>query len=153
MGLGIGEGNGNPLQYSCLENPSDRGTWRAKVIGSHRRLHLGTLVFNTVGCVQAFPLVWSHRSKALKWCTSVTAQSQPKSLLSRQQIVHPGEVRADRPEGVASACLGFPFLYFLSPPHWDLICSCICKIGLISVRRVQRKRELIGQSGKKREMY
>ena len=26
-----GEGNGNPLQYSCLENPRDRGTWRAIV--------------------------------------------------------------------------------------------------------------------------
>ena len=24
-----GEGNGNPLQYSCLENPMDRGEWRA----------------------------------------------------------------------------------------------------------------------------
>ena len=24
-----GEGNGNPLQYSCLENPMDRGTWWA----------------------------------------------------------------------------------------------------------------------------
>ena len=23
----IGEGNGNPLQYSCLENPRDRGAW------------------------------------------------------------------------------------------------------------------------------
>ena len=26
-----GEGNGNPLQYSCLENPVDRGAWRATV--------------------------------------------------------------------------------------------------------------------------
>ena len=26
-------GNGNPLQYSCLENPIDRGTWRATVHG------------------------------------------------------------------------------------------------------------------------
>ena len=26
-----GEGNGNPLQYSCLENPMDRGAWRATV--------------------------------------------------------------------------------------------------------------------------
>ena len=26
-----GEGNGNPFQYSCLENPKDRGSWRAKV--------------------------------------------------------------------------------------------------------------------------
>ena len=26
-----GEGNGNPLQYSCLENPLDRGAWWATV--------------------------------------------------------------------------------------------------------------------------
>ena len=26
-----GGGHGNPLQYSCLENPMDRGAWRAKV--------------------------------------------------------------------------------------------------------------------------
>ena len=29
----IGEGNGNPLQYSCLENPRDRGAWWAAVHG------------------------------------------------------------------------------------------------------------------------
>ena len=28
-----GEGNGNPLQYSCLENPLERGAWRATVRG------------------------------------------------------------------------------------------------------------------------
>ena len=28
-----GEGNGNPLQYSCLENPMDRGTWWAILYG------------------------------------------------------------------------------------------------------------------------
>ena len=30
-GRSPGGGNGNPLQYSCLENPMDRGTWRAAV--------------------------------------------------------------------------------------------------------------------------
>ena len=29
----IGEGNGNPLQCSCLENPSDGGAWWASVYG------------------------------------------------------------------------------------------------------------------------
>ena len=29
----LGEGRGNPLQYSCLENPMDRGAWGAKVHG------------------------------------------------------------------------------------------------------------------------
>ena len=28
-----GEGNGNPLQYSCLQKSMDRGAWRAKVHG------------------------------------------------------------------------------------------------------------------------
>ena len=30
-----GEGNGNPLQYSCLDNSMDREAWRATVRGSH----------------------------------------------------------------------------------------------------------------------
>ena len=33
LGRSPGEGNGNPLQYSCLENPLDRRAWRAKVHG------------------------------------------------------------------------------------------------------------------------
>ena len=33
LGRCPGEGDGNPLQYSCLENPMDRGAWRATVPG------------------------------------------------------------------------------------------------------------------------
>ena len=32
-GISPGGGNGNPLQCSCLENPVDRGAWRAAVVG------------------------------------------------------------------------------------------------------------------------
>ena len=32
-GRSPGEGNDNPLQYSCLGNPMDRGAWRATVHG------------------------------------------------------------------------------------------------------------------------
>ena len=42
LGRSSGEGNGNPLQYSCLENPMDRGAWRATVHGvakSQTQLH------------------------------------------------------------------------------------------------------------------
>ena len=38
-GRSPGEGNGNPLQYSCLENPMDRGAWRATVQGVTRDRH------------------------------------------------------------------------------------------------------------------
>ena len=34
-----GEGNGNPLQYSCLENPMDRGPWQGTVYGITRVRH------------------------------------------------------------------------------------------------------------------
>ena len=33
LGRFPGEGNGNPLQYSCLENSMDRGSWQATVHG------------------------------------------------------------------------------------------------------------------------
>ena len=33
-----GEGHSNPLQCSCLENPMDRGAWRATVHGGHEEL-------------------------------------------------------------------------------------------------------------------
>ena len=33
-GRSLGGGNGNPLQYSCLGNPVDRGAWQAAVHGA-----------------------------------------------------------------------------------------------------------------------
>ena len=36
-GRSSGEGNGNPLQYSCLENPMDRASWLDIVHGSGKR--------------------------------------------------------------------------------------------------------------------
>ena len=42
----IGEGNGNPLQYSCLENPMDGGAWWAAVHGVARsRIQLSDFTF------------------------------------------------------------------------------------------------------------
>ena len=37
-GISPGEGIGYPLQYSCLENPMDRGAWQATVHGGHKRV-------------------------------------------------------------------------------------------------------------------
>ena len=48
-GRSPGEGNGNPLQYSCLENPKDRGAWWAAVHGvakSRTRLSDFTFTFH-----------------------------------------------------------------------------------------------------------
>ena len=50
-GRSPGEGNGNPLQYSCLENPIDRGSWQATVHGvakSQTQLSATSLHFKEV---------------------------------------------------------------------------------------------------------
>ena len=52
----IGEGNGNPLQCSCLENPRDRGAWWAAVYGvarSRTRLkQLSSSSSSSRGCIR-----------------------------------------------------------------------------------------------------
>ena len=45
-----GEGNGNPLQCSCLENPRDGGAWWAAVYGSHRVGHDGSDLAAAAAC-------------------------------------------------------------------------------------------------------
>ena len=37
LGRSPGEGNGYPFQFSCLENPMDRGAWWATVHGGHKK--------------------------------------------------------------------------------------------------------------------
>jgi len=37
LGRSPAGGHGNPLQYTCLENPVDRGTWQATVHGAAKR--------------------------------------------------------------------------------------------------------------------
>ena len=55
LGRSPGEGNGNPLQYSCLENPMDRGAWWATVHGvTKSRTRLSDFTFTLV-----YPNTWS----------------------------------------------------------------------------------------------
>ena len=62
----MGEGNGNPLQYSCLENPMDGGAWWAAVHGvtkSRTRLSDFTFTFHFPALEKA---VATH-SSVLAW--------------------------------------------------------------------------------------
>ena len=65
-GRSPGEGNGNPLQYSCLENPMDRGAWWAIVHGvAESRTQLSdftSLHFNH----NAIRLEINYRTKPIK---------------------------------------------------------------------------------------
>ena len=56
LGSSSGEGNGNLLQYSCLENSMDREAWRAAVMGSQRVGH--DWVANTLTDESHYCLCW-----------------------------------------------------------------------------------------------
>ena len=49
LGRSLGEGNGNPLEYSCLENPMDGGAWWATVHGvAKSRTRLSDLTYEQI---------------------------------------------------------------------------------------------------------
>ena len=59
----IGEGNGNPLQCSCLENPGDRGAWWAAIYGvAQSRTRLKWLSSSSSSSLVSF----------LHWCNITT---------------------------------------------------------------------------------
>ena len=60
-GISPGGGNGNPLQYSCLENPMDRGAWRVIVHwGRKSRTWLSNWTHTKRGSGQAHYPEWVH---------------------------------------------------------------------------------------------
>ena len=56
-----GEGNGNPLQYSCLENPMHRGAWWVTVHGLQRVRH-------DLATKQQFENLRSKNNYLILWC-------------------------------------------------------------------------------------
>ena len=53
------EGNGSPLQYSCLENSMDRGAWQVQSIGSQRVGHDCETHTHALSCLLRIPCVLS----------------------------------------------------------------------------------------------
>ena len=75
----IGEGNGTPLQYSCLENPTDEGAWWAAVRGvtkSQARLSDFTFTFG----FHALEKEMAAHSSVLAW--RIPGTVEPGGLLS-----------------------------------------------------------------------
>ena len=72
LGRFPGEGNGNPLQYSCLEDPMDRGAWcRLLSMGSQRVGHdwaTSLSLFSHLLCWECPPLFRLHPSTLLQPC-------------------------------------------------------------------------------------
>ena len=80
LGRCPGEGNGNPLQYSCLENPKDRGDWWPTVSGGHKELdmteQLSTINYtlNNIIYLSYIMLILSrHKKKSKIWSATLVS--------------------------------------------------------------------------------
>ena len=83
----FGEGNGTPLQYSCLENPMDRGAWWAAVHGvaeSQTRLSNFTLNFH----FHALEKAMATHSSVLAWRTPGTREPGGLPSLGLHRVGH-----------------------------------------------------------------
>ena len=91
--LGNGEGNGTPLQYSCLENPMDGGAWWAAVHGvakSQTRLSDFTLTFH----FHALEKKMTTHSSVLAW--RIPGTGEPGGLVGATYGVAQSRTRLKR---------------------------------------------------------
>ena len=85
--LNNGEGNGIPLQYSCLENPMDRGAWCTAVHGvarSQARLSDFTLTFH----FPALEKEMATHSSVLAWRMPGTGEPGRLSSMGSHRVGH-----------------------------------------------------------------
>ena len=61
LGRFPGEGNGNPLQYSCLQNPMDRGAWWGCSPCGHKELDMTEGLTHTHTHIHTHTLTLSHQ--------------------------------------------------------------------------------------------
>ena len=69
-----GGGHGNPLQYSCLRNPMDRGAWRATVHGV-KKDQIGLKQLSTHACTE-IELSTQYAESRLGWVLSELGEQQ-----------------------------------------------------------------------------
>ena len=85
--VGLGERNGTPLQYSCLENPMDGGTWWAAVHGvvkSRTRLSEFTFIFH----FHALEKEMATHSRVLAWRIPGTVEPGGMPSMGSHRVRH-----------------------------------------------------------------
>ena len=118
-----GEGNGIPLQYSCLENPMDGGAWWAAVHGvarSQTRLSDFTFTFH----FHALEKEMATHSSALAWRIPGTGEPGGLPPMGSRRVRHDLETKPPPPPTAAAAaaakslqsCLTLCYSIDSSPP-------------------------------------
>ena len=128
-GRSPGEGNGNPLQYSCLENPMDPGAWWATIHGvakSRTRLsdfqfhfHFGLPV--VAQTVKNLPIVRESQVRSLGWEDPLEKEMATHSHILAWKI--PWVEEFGRLQSMGSQRVGHDWMTSLS--LWNCPASCV----------------------------
>ena len=109
-----GEGDGTPLQYSCLENPMDRGAWKAAVHGvSKSRIRLSDFTFTFH--FQALEKEMATHSSVLAWRIPGTGEPGGLPSMGSHRVGHNWSDLAAAAEGTNFGLLFFPLSYPVVP--------------------------------------
>ena len=117
-GRSPGEGNGNPLQYSCLENPTDRGAWQATVgvAQSWTRLKQLLTAYHSPEIYRTWLLSCSVATSCLTLCGPWTAACRaPLSFTVSQSLLKLMPIESVMPSNHLILCRPLLLLPSISP--------------------------------------
>ncbi|KAB0345944.1 hypothetical protein FD755_024401, partial [Muntiacus reevesi] len=144
-----GEGNGYPLQYSCLENPTERGTWQAweaHLGGVGRKYGLGS------GATRLFCDVYNPQSKRYYKQLPVLGPEHSMDPKTPPSIPHHHSFYPQVPDDEVCGC---PLLHNVFEVTDDFCClpKCFCNLHYCwaKLRRVEVDLECVRAVGYKAE--
>ena len=119
-GRSPGGGHGNPLQYSCLENPMDRGAWQATVHGVAKSQTRLKWLCTHVGWGEEWGCSLAHGmpNSVLKWCRGLSGSlPQTSSLCWLRSVLDSCQAHIFLVSPPERKALIFPF----SSPFYSLL--------------------------------
>ena len=114
-GRSPGKGNGNPLQYSCLENPMDRGAWWATVHGAAKEMDMTERVNSNCSLLRRMILYWVGAHAV---CSRYSAASPSPSPRLQKQPQVSQENKQKMSSEVATCPMETKMLPSLEPPFY-----------------------------------
>ncbi|CAI9152135.1 unnamed protein product [Rangifer tarandus platyrhynchus] len=73
LGRSSGRGNGNPFQYSCLNNHTNRGVWQLQSMGLQR---VGYYRMTKHACMRNFKTFTERENSVINLCAHITPENQ-----------------------------------------------------------------------------
>ena len=116
----FGEGNGTPLQYSCLENPMGRGAWSAAVHGVAKN-RTGLSDFTFTFHFHAVEKETATHSSVLAWRISGTGEPGGLPSMGLHRVGHDSSGLAAAAAAVVYFLLSFNILYSIDALAYEFI--------------------------------